>query len=234
MLDSDDRESAGAISITFSDKPIPQFWDGERLLGKEVSRSLGVDATHASWDIYLFYPPDAEWTEAGLPPPAKVIVQAMGVVIGAKGTLPPKGDQSRSRVGARPSGCRRRATRAGQAAHIDRGPVRRPIPAAVTSTRRAGDALRWQRREIVDDFLHGKSSRPDRRAERLDPGSGRDGLEPIGRCQSAARPAGKRRKTEGRDGNRATRNSRRSWQDREIVESLELRVACSSPVRSAT
>ncbi len=95
MLDFDDRESAGAISITFSDKPIPQFWDGERLLGKEVSRSLGVDATHASWDIYLFYPPDAEWTEAGLPPPAKVIVQAMGVVIGAKGTLPPKGDQSR-------------------------------------------------------------------------------------------------------------------------------------------
>lgn len=95
MLDSDDRESAEEISSTFSDKPIPQFWDGERLLGKEVSRSLGVDATHASWDIYLFYPPDAEWTDAGLPPPAKVIVQAMGVVIGAKGTLPPKGDQSR-------------------------------------------------------------------------------------------------------------------------------------------
>lgn len=95
MLDSDERPAAEAMTSTFADKLVPQFWDGERLLGKEVSRSLGVDATHASWDIYLFYPPEAEWTDAGLPPAAKVIVQAMGVVIGAKGTLPPKGDQSR-------------------------------------------------------------------------------------------------------------------------------------------
>ena len=95
MLDSDNRPAAEEMTSTYADKPIPQFWDGERLLGKEVSRSLGVDPTHASWDIYLFYPPDAEWTDAGLPPPEKVIVQAMGVVIGAKGSLPPKGDQTR-------------------------------------------------------------------------------------------------------------------------------------------
>jgi hypothetical protein len=95
MLDSDDREAAVAMTSTYADKPIPQFWDGERLLGMEVSRSLGVEVEKASWDIYLFYPPDAEWTDAGLPPPEKVIVQAMGVVIGAKGTLPPNGDQSR-------------------------------------------------------------------------------------------------------------------------------------------
>ena len=94
MLDSDDRPAADEMSGTYDDKPIPQFWDGERLLGKEVSRSLGIEPTHASWDIYLFYPPDAEWTDAGLPPPEKVIVQAMGVVIGGKGTLPPKGDQT--------------------------------------------------------------------------------------------------------------------------------------------
>lgn len=95
MLDSDERDAAIDMTGTFADTPIPQFWDGERLLGFEVSRSLGVATDHASWDIYLFYPPEAEWTDAGLPPPAKVIVQAMGVVIGAKGTLPPKGDQSR-------------------------------------------------------------------------------------------------------------------------------------------
>lgn len=94
MLDSDERSSAVAMTITFADKPIPQFWDGERMLGKEVSRSLGVDPEKVSWDIYLFYPPDVEWTDAGLPPPEKVIVQAMGVVIGGKGTLPPRGDQS--------------------------------------------------------------------------------------------------------------------------------------------
>lgn len=95
MLESDDRASAVDMTSTFVDKPIPQFWDGERLLGKEVSRSLGIGPEKVSWDIYLFYPPDAEWTVAGLPPPERVIVQAMGVVIGAKGTLPPKGDQSR-------------------------------------------------------------------------------------------------------------------------------------------
>ena len=95
MLDTDDRPSAQEMTATYADKPIPQFWDGERLFGKEVSRSLGADPAHAAWDIYLFYPPGAEWTDAGLPPPEKVIIQAMGVVIGGKGTLPPKGDQSR-------------------------------------------------------------------------------------------------------------------------------------------
>lgn len=95
MLDSDDRDAAVAMTSTYAGKPIPQFWDGERLLGFEVSRSLGFATDHASWDIYLFYPPHAEWTDAGLPPPEKVIVQAMGVVIGAKGSLPPEGDQSR-------------------------------------------------------------------------------------------------------------------------------------------
>ena len=95
MLESDDRPSAVEMTRWYSDKPIPQFWDGERRLGQEVSRSLGIEVDKASWDIYLFYPPEAEWTDAGLPPPEKVIVQAMGVIIGAKGTLPPKGDQSR-------------------------------------------------------------------------------------------------------------------------------------------
>jgi hypothetical protein len=94
MLGSDDRAAAVTMTALYADRPIPQFWDGEQLLGKEVTRSLGGDAARAAWDIYLFYPPDAEWTDAGLPAPAKVIMQAGGVVIGGKGTLPPKGDQS--------------------------------------------------------------------------------------------------------------------------------------------
>ena len=59
----------------------------------KVSRSLGIDQARVSWDIYLFYPPGAEWTDAGIPPPAKAIAQSMGAVIGTKGSLPPKGDQ---------------------------------------------------------------------------------------------------------------------------------------------
>jgi hypothetical protein len=92
MLDSDERPAAEAMTSRFADKPIPQLWDGERLLGKEVSRSLGLD--RIAWDIYLFYPPGAEWTDAGIPPPAKVLAQWLGGVIATKGTLPPKGDQS--------------------------------------------------------------------------------------------------------------------------------------------
>jgi hypothetical protein len=94
MLESDERDAAGSMTSVYADKPIPQFWDGERLLGKEVSRSLGIAPERASWDIYLFYPPGVEWTDAGLPRAEKMIVQAMGVVVGAKGTLPPKGDQA--------------------------------------------------------------------------------------------------------------------------------------------
>jgi hypothetical protein len=92
MLDSDDRASAEAMTSTFADKPIPQLWDGERLLGKEVSRSLAIEPV--AWDIYLFYPPEAEWTDTGIPPPAKVLAQSLGGVIATKGTLPPKGDQT--------------------------------------------------------------------------------------------------------------------------------------------
>lgn len=93
MLDGDDRAAAQEMSRQFADVAVPQFWDGERLLGLEVSRSLGLGPERAAWDIYLFYPPGAEWTDAGLPPPAKAIAQSFGAVIGSKGTLPPKGDQ---------------------------------------------------------------------------------------------------------------------------------------------
>jgi hypothetical protein len=95
MLPSDDRTAAEAMTAVYTGTPIPQFWDGETQLGAEVSRSLGIDPAHVSWDIYLFYPPDAEWTDAGLPPPSKVIAQAANAVIGSPGTLPPRGDQSR-------------------------------------------------------------------------------------------------------------------------------------------
>ncbi len=93
MLDPDELAAAEQASAMFADVPVPQFWDGEKLLGLEVSRSFGIEPDRAAWDIYLFYPPDAEWTDAGLPPAEKAIAQSMGVVIGIKGTLPPKGDQ---------------------------------------------------------------------------------------------------------------------------------------------
>jgi hypothetical protein len=94
MLDADERADAEAMSVRFSDAAVAQFWDGEQRLGWEVSRSFGV-RERAAWDIYLFYPPGAEWTAAGLPRADQVLIQAAGGVVGTKGTLPPEGDQSR-------------------------------------------------------------------------------------------------------------------------------------------
>jgi hypothetical protein len=93
MLDSDDRASADAMSAMFADAAVPQFWDGKQLLGVEVSRSFGT-TDRVAWDIYLFYPPGAEWTDAGLPRAEKTLIQARRSVVAMKGTLPPRGDQS--------------------------------------------------------------------------------------------------------------------------------------------
>ena len=93
MLETDERSDADDMSKTYSDVAVPQFWDGQKLLGYEVSRSFGM-TERAAWDVYLFYPPGAEWTDAGLPPATKVLAQSEGGVVALEGTLPPKGDQT--------------------------------------------------------------------------------------------------------------------------------------------
>jgi hypothetical protein len=94
MLDADELPDADEASARFRGLAVPQFWDGSKRLGKEVGRSIGAPEWTA-WDVYLFYPPGAEWTDAGLPPPEAALAQAAGVVVGTKGTLPAAGDQSR-------------------------------------------------------------------------------------------------------------------------------------------
>ncbi len=37
------------------------YWDGEEKLGEAFDPVLGLDQT--AWDVYLLYPPDAEWKE---------------------------------------------------------------------------------------------------------------------------------------------------------------------------
>jgi hypothetical protein len=87
MLDGDELTDAQRAAEAFRDRAIPQFWDGERKLGGEIARSLGVEEWTA-WDIYLFYPAGARWTDAGMPPPQAALAQAGGVVIASKGLLP--------------------------------------------------------------------------------------------------------------------------------------------------
>jgi hypothetical protein len=97
MLDGDERPAAERVTSHFP-SGVPQFWDGRQAFGKEVSRSIG-EPTEVAWDIYLFYPADVEWPPGGnLPPPSGVLAQ-IGLgdgtgVVGSKGLLPPKGDQT--------------------------------------------------------------------------------------------------------------------------------------------
>jgi hypothetical protein len=113
MLDGDEQSAAIDASAQFRDAHAPQFWDGAQKLGKEVGRSLGA-AGWTAWDIYLFYPPGAEWTDAGLPPPEAALAQAGGVVVGTPGSLPPAADQSRL-----PAKMRGRAIVVGEQADLD-------------------------------------------------------------------------------------------------------------------
>lgn len=100
MMAADDRAAAARAGGVFDGVGVTQLWDGEQLLAMEVSRSFGIEG-RAAWDIYLFYEPGAEWGAAGLPRAGHVLLQSRGVVIAAKGTLPPVGDQSRAPPWAR-------------------------------------------------------------------------------------------------------------------------------------
>lgn len=92
MLDADERAEADDASRSLPGAV--QFWDGDKLLGHEVARSLDA-APWTAWDIYLFYPPGAATTDRGLAPPEAALAQVGGVVVGMPGTLPALPDQSR-------------------------------------------------------------------------------------------------------------------------------------------
>jgi hypothetical protein len=94
MVDGDELPAAEEASARFRELALPQFWDGSKALGGAVARSLGVSQWTA-WDVYLFYPPGAEWTDAGIPAPEAALAQSGDVVVATKGTLPPAGDPSR-------------------------------------------------------------------------------------------------------------------------------------------
>jgi hypothetical protein len=87
MLDGDELPEAQAAADAMRDRPLAQFWDGDKKYGAEVARSLGLTGWTA-WDIYLFYPPGAQWTDQGMPKPEAVLAQAGGVVVAMHGTLP--------------------------------------------------------------------------------------------------------------------------------------------------
>ena len=111
------RRQGGPAAVTaserFRDVGVPQFWDGQKKLGKEVARSIGAPDWTA-WDIYLIYGPSTEWTDQGFPAPEAALAQVKGVVVGTNGTLTPAGDQARV-----PSSMRGRVDLVGEQADLE-------------------------------------------------------------------------------------------------------------------
>lgn len=68
MLEADDLGAALAQEALFQDGRITQYWDGERVLGRLVARTLKLAAPIA-WDIYLLYAPGKTWKGENMPAP---------------------------------------------------------------------------------------------------------------------------------------------------------------------
>ncbi len=68
MLAADDVHAAIAQEAFIQDERVNQYWDGERALGRRVSRTLQLAAPIA-WDIYLLYLPGVLWKGERMPIP---------------------------------------------------------------------------------------------------------------------------------------------------------------------
>ena len=65
MLPEDSLEAALPSIKFLNDNRIQHFYDPNQHSGKEIAVSVGWEGRIA-WDIYLFYPPNIEWTD--IPP----------------------------------------------------------------------------------------------------------------------------------------------------------------------
>jgi hypothetical protein len=91
MLDADEGSEVPAASRSIA--VTPQYFDGEKRLGSALAAAYGFD--QPLWDVYLFYPPGAVWTDDKPPLPEAMIAQAGGVIVATPGVLPAIADQSR-------------------------------------------------------------------------------------------------------------------------------------------
>lgn len=69
MLEPDVLHAAVEREAGFSDTRLAHFWDPDRILGRFLSRTLGLK-TAIAWDVYLVYPPSHPWHTAIPPAPA--------------------------------------------------------------------------------------------------------------------------------------------------------------------
>ncbi len=68
MLPADDLDAAISLEDLFQEGRVFHYWDGEQVLGRQVSHTLMLTAPVA-WDIYLLYSPGATWKDGRISAP---------------------------------------------------------------------------------------------------------------------------------------------------------------------
>lgn len=61
MVVTDFEGSVPKATKLLPDERVIHYWDGDKKLGESFKPVLELDQT--VWDVYLLYPPDAEWKE---------------------------------------------------------------------------------------------------------------------------------------------------------------------------
>lgn len=61
MLLTDYERTVPDATKLLPDERVIHYWDGEKKIGEAYKSILELDRT--AWDVYLLYPPDAEWKE---------------------------------------------------------------------------------------------------------------------------------------------------------------------------
>ncbi|MGD2252926.1 MAG: hypothetical protein PVF70_08440 [Anaerolineales bacterium] len=52
-----------ASKLYIKDARVSQFYDPERLVGREVATRFGANPGEVAWDVYLFFDPHSAWNE---------------------------------------------------------------------------------------------------------------------------------------------------------------------------
>lgn len=75
MVMTDFERTVPKATKLLPDERVIHYWDGDKKLGEAFKPVLGLDQT--VWDVYLLYPPDAEWKEQ--PPKPAYWMHQLGV-----------------------------------------------------------------------------------------------------------------------------------------------------------
>lgn len=75
ILPSDAKLTVGRATKNLAEPRVTHYWDGDNVLTEGFSPVLGIEGD--TWDVYLLYDKDAEWTE--FPPKPTYWQEQLGI-----------------------------------------------------------------------------------------------------------------------------------------------------------